>query len=253
MNKMKRFLSLILIICLVSLSLVPYVAAGECVSYIDEEHYSNTIRPNDMVPYIIMGYISLRSNGSSVSYYNATVMDAYAYIRTNGSIYVEVYRTRLNNNISSIAFELMGEWDFIVNPAAQPGDEVRISIALPYLNGHTIYDNNVYGWVPSIVLFISGLENYTIQLEMTTIAYWDVYFEGDDIPIIDGTETVNTTEQLDNETETSTTTTSNVIVGGNPISIWTIVMGAAVTGECVMIAMLGRLIMRKRREIYGEI
>lgn len=243
---MKRYLSILLIICLISLSLPAQVMAEESVSFTEVKCYTNTIRTNSMIAYGILSYINFRSNGSDVPFHNATITDIYINVQGNGSMHIDVYRTYLSEyeNISLIAFEFMIEMDLI----AQPVVGLNTSVALPYLNGETAFNGSILPWRPNLVLLITNLENYTISLEMTTITYWDVYFVDDVVSTTNETETIETIEPVDNETEIPTSITSNGVVGGDIPSIWTIIMGTIVIGEFVIMIILGRLIMCQRRD-----
>jgi len=248
---MKRFLGLFLILCLIGLSLPPQVMAGECVSFTKVWCYATAIQTDSMVAYGILGYINFRSNGSDVPFYNATITDIYIHVQGNGSAHIDVYRTYLNKyeNMSSIAYEFIVEMDLI----AQPVVGVNTSVSLPYLNGGTVFGDSVSLWKPSLVLLINNLENYTISLEMMAVTYWDVYFIEDDVvSTTNETETIETTEQPVNETEMPTSITTDTTVIRDAPSIWTIISGVIVAGECIMIAVLRKLIIRKRREIIGR-
>jgi len=247
---MKRFLSLVLIICLIALSLPVQVMAGECTHFIEVRDYNNTIRPNSMITGAIVGYVKFKNNNSDIPYYNATITNAYMNVQTNGSMHVDVYRTYLGVDINHMAYEFMTEMDFI----AQPGVGVNSSIPLPYLDNYTLFGSNVYTWTPCIVVLMTNLENYTINVEVIAMTYWDVYFVEDDVVLTtDETETTETTEQADDETESSTTTIPITTNGGTVISMWTIIGGFIVVVEGIVITVLVRSIMRKRRELGIEI
>jgi hypothetical protein len=246
---MKRFLKLILIICLVSLSLPVQVVAGECTNFVNVKHYTDVLDPNSMISYGVVGYVYFTNNHSNISYYNATIIDAYMNVQANGSIHIDIYKTHWSGNTSRITFEFMRGMDLI----AQPGVGLNESVALPYLNGHILFGDKFYVWTPSIVLLITNLASYTINLDMTVITCWNVYFVEDDVVLTTGEiETTETTEQSTNETETvTTTTTSNIITKNATPSIWTIVMGVIVIGEFVTMTVIGKLIILKRREMNG--
>jgi len=243
---MKRYLGLFLIVWLIGLSLPVQVMAGGYTNFVNVKHYTNVLKPNSMIPYAVAGYVYFRNNHSDVPYYNTTIIDAYMNVQANGSIHVDIYRTYLSGNISGIAFEFMQEMDLI----AEPCGGLNGSIRLPYLNGHILFGDTVYFWAPSIVLLITNLESYTINLDMTVVTCWNVYFVEDDIVLT--TDETETTEQSGNETEIPTTTTTDTtVIRGEP-SIWTIISGVIVAGECIMIAVLRKLIIQKRREIIGR-
>ena len=248
MNNMKRFLSLTLIICLIGLSLPVQVMAEESTNVVIRKHYTNVLNPNSMIPYGVVGYVHFSNNHSGIPYHNATITNAYMNVQVNGSIHVDIYRTYWNGNMSCVAFEFMGEVDLI----AQPGVGLNMSIALPHVNGYILFGDEFYVWTPSIVLLITNLESYTINLDITVITCWDVYFVEDGVVVTtDETETTETTEQTDWETVLPTTTIPITTNGGDGVSIWTIITGTVVIGEFVMMAILGRLIVLKRRKMDG--
>ena len=235
---MKRYLSILLIVCLVGLFLPVQVVAGECTSFTEARQYVSTIKPNCMISWGIVGYIIFKNDTSNIPYHNATIIDVYMNIQANGSMHMAVYKTYLNENRSQTGYELMMETNLI----AQPIVGFNRSITLPYLNGHVSFDDGIHLWVPSMVVLVTNLENYTISLVLTTISYWDVYLAEDDVvSTTNETETIETTEPI--------STTSNVVVGGDTPSIWTIIMGTIVIGEFVIMMILGRLIMCQRREM----
>jgi len=242
MNSTRGFLSLSLIICLIALSLPVQVMAGECTHFIEVKDYTNTIRPNSMLARSIAGYIMFRENNSYIPYHNATITDVYMNVQANGSIHIDVYRTYLSDDRRYIAYELMTEMDFI----AQPIVGLNRSIAMPYLNGNVLFGDEAYLWTPSIVVLITNLENYTINVVVISTAYWDVYFVEDDV--VSTTDETETTEPPVNETVLPTTTiVPTTTDGDNAVSIWTIIGGVVVVVEGIMIAVLRRLIIRKRR------
>ena len=242
MNTTRRFLSLSLIICLIALSLPVQVMAGECTHIIEGWSYTNTVRPNSMIAWSIVGHIRFIHNNSDIPYHNATITDAYMNVQANGSIHIDVYRTYLSDDRRWIAYELMTEMDFI----AQPIVGLNRSIAMPYLNGRVLFGDTVYLWAPSIVVLITNLENYTINVAVISATYWDVYFVEDSV--VSTTDETETTEQPVNETVLPTTTiVPTTTDGDNVVSIWTIIGGVVVVVEGIMIAVLGRLIIRKRR------